>query len=77
MEEKTKEGGKKCRVRSRRDQRETTLFSGFPSEKGSLRSLQEYLFSSAGVQAYCPDTLPMHCLASARTERDAELHRSH
>ena len=36
MEEKTKEGGKKCEVRSRRDQREITLSSGFPPEKGSF-----------------------------------------
>lgn len=44
MTEKTKERRKKCKVKSRRDQRETALFSGFPPEKGSFKDLHKNTF---------------------------------
>jgi len=45
MEEKFEEGGEKCKVRSRRGQRETALFSGFPPEKRSSQDLHKNTFS--------------------------------
>lgn len=63
-EEKNREGGKKCEVR-RRDQRATTLLSGFPTEKG-------YPFSSAGVQANCSLAGALFGLSSHRQRCKAE-----
>lgn len=51
-------------------------FLQFPSRKGIfLISPQEYLLTSAGVQAYCPVTLSVHCLAPDHTVRcrDAQV----
>lgn len=44
-EEKNKEGGNKCKVRRRSDQRETTLFPGFLPGKRSFEGLYKNTFS--------------------------------
>lgn len=45
-------------------------FLWFPTRKGIfLRSPQEYLLTSAGVQTYCPVTLPVHCFAPDHSGR--------